>query len=94
MGAMGAIPTKISTSLVKIEGTLTTFQTPQEEVSRSATSELVISFYFKFPKNVIDDNNDSVAPNFPADCVEDCVCPMKTRFQYNCKIFTWPSPEL
>jgi len=94
---MGAVPIKISISLAKIEDNRTIFQVPQAEVSRNATSELVItSSYFKFPKNGIDDNNENatVSQKFPADCVEDSVCLMKTRFQYDCKIFTWPSPEL
>ena len=62
---------------------------PVAEVSRNATSELVITpSHFKFFKAVVIENKNNSALlslELLADCEEHS---MRTGFQYDCKIFT------
>ena len=68
---------------------------PVIEVSRNATSELVISpSHFKFSETAVMENKNNstlLSLELLADREDDS---MRTGFQYDCKIFTWTSPEL
>ena len=68
---------------------------PVTEVSRNATSELVITpSHFKFSEIAAMENKNNstlLSLELLADLEDDS---MRTGFQYDCKIFTCTSPEL
>ena len=68
---------------------------PVTEVSRNATSELVITpSHFKFSETAVMENKNNstlLSLELLADREYDS---MRTGFQYDCKLFTCTSPEL
>ena len=76
--------------------TTTAFMVPGEEASRNAASAsaLVITHSFSAIAVGENKNNSTLSPKLEYDGEDDYYYQMKTGFQYNCKQFIWPSPEV
>ena len=75
----------------------TEFMVPVAEVSRNAASDsalVITQSHFKFSATAVGENmnNAMLLPQYGEEDFSHH--PMKTGFQCDCKLFTWPSPEV